>query len=240
MGLLDLTDECTEAIDQWSGVVGAPNPNLRKKERIEVFQNQFIESWFAISHPILPGVWFGPVIIAGPIIAGFDPTIGWGLSAALFAAGVLAWTLLEYVLHRWPFHYQPAPDFKSKQRVYLMHGYHHDFPNDKWRLVAPPLMSWPLAVVVGGVYRLALGPGLWLPFFSGTVAGYLAYDWTHYYTHHFVPTSRLGKWLRRLHMIHHFNNPEVNHGISSPLWDFVFRTYSDQKRAASGSQTVEL
>jgi sterol desaturase/sphingolipid hydroxylase (fatty acid hydroxylase superfamily) len=112
----------------------------------------------------------------------------------------------------------------------MMHGYHHEFPNDPMRLVAPPLMSWPLAALFAALFRGLLGPGLWWPLFSGFVAGYLAYDWIHYYTHHFRPTTALGKFLRRNHMVHHFGDSGINHGISSPLWDYAFRTYGASPR----------
>jgi sterol desaturase/sphingolipid hydroxylase (fatty acid hydroxylase superfamily) len=60
--------------------------------------------------------------------------------------------------------------------------------------------------------------------YAGTVLGYITYDWMHYYTHHFRPTTRLGKFLRRYHMEHHYKDSESHFGISSPLWDWVFRT----------------
>lgn len=226
MGLLDLTPECVEAVNRWSGRVGPPAPENRKTVSIKVFQNDFVENYFATSHPILPGVWFGWLIVYG-FYAGVRD-LGW-LGVATFSFGVLIWTLLEYTLHRWLFHAYPGENFAAKTRQFMLHGYHHEFPNDPWRLVAPPLMSWPLAAVVGAVEYLAFGSILWLPAFAGTVAGYLAYDWLHYYEHHFTPKYAAGKYLRKIHALHHFNDPEWNHGISSPLWDFVFQTYNPGK-----------
>lgn len=235
MGLLDLTDEIRTAVDRWDGTVGPPAKENRGTVGLKVFQNDFVEKWFATSHPILPGVWFGGFIAWGLVVPFVNPAVGVVAGLGLYALGVLGWTLLEYVLHRFVFHHVPAADFGSKLRQFMAHGYHHEFPNDPWRLVAPPLMSWPIALVVWAGYRLALGPDLVWAAFGGTCAGYLAYDWTHYYTHHFVPTNPIGKTLRRLHMIHHFANADANHGISSPLWDFVFRTYQGAGQAASSS-----
>ncbi len=70
---------------------------------------------------------------------------------------------------------------------------------------------------------------------TGLKAGYVAYDWTHYYTHHAKPKTALGKFLRRYHMRHHFENENRFYGISSPLWDLVFGTFfsreADRARA---------
>lgn len=221
MGLLDLTEECQGAIDHWNGVVGPPDPRNRATKRLRVFKNDFVENVLATSHPALPIVWFGGIIAYGAWSAwAVGPTLG----VPLFLLGVLNWTLLEYMLHRFAFHAAPGTSATRKLNLFMLHGYHHEFPDDPWRLVAPPLMSWPIAAVIALLYWLVAG-ALWWPLFGGTVLGYLAYDWTHYYTHHFRPTTTLGKYMRRIHLVHHFADGERNMGISSPLWDFVFGTY---------------
>jgi sterol desaturase/sphingolipid hydroxylase (fatty acid hydroxylase superfamily) len=60
--------------------------------------------------------------------------------------------------------------------------------------------------------------------FVGFAAGYVAYDMTHYYLHHFHPRSAYIKRLKRHHMDHHFKDHSRLFGVSSRLWDFVFRT----------------
>src|SRR6185503_18592837 len=102
----------------------------------------------------------------------------------------------EYLLHRFLFHMR-AETPEQKFRAFMVHGYHHEFPNDKLRLVAPPLMSWPIGLVVFLIYYYAFGVGTWWPVFAGTLTGYIAYDWIHYYTHHFRPRNRVGKWLKQ-------------------------------------------
>jgi sterol desaturase/sphingolipid hydroxylase (fatty acid hydroxylase superfamily) len=226
MGLFDFTDELIETVERWDGKVGAPSAENRKKTRLRVYKNRIIEDYFATSHPILPGVWFGPFIAYGFFLIGTTergPLVGGGL----FMLGVLAWTLLEYCLHRWPFHYQWGTSFKAKLRLFLIHGYHHEFPNDRWRLVAPPVLSWPIGLVVAGLYWLVFrGDPAWMLPFTGTLLGYLAYDWMHYYTHHGRPTLWVLKVIRRAHMVHHFKLFHMNMGISSPLWDFPFGTFA--------------
>ena len=161
----------------------------------------------------------------------------------LFAAGVLGFTLLEYLLHRFAFHWDPGNDPKARVRLFLMHGLHHEFPNDRLRLVAPPLMSWPIGVVLFTVDWLLLPHTQAFILFGGTCAGYLFYDWTHYYTHHFRnPKTRVGKLLRRAHAVHHFKLFNLNMGISSPLWDWAFGTFawSEETMRAALKETKKL
>jgi len=105
------------------------------------------------------------------------------------------------------------------------------------RLVAPLILSAPLAVIIAVVYVLLLGRYFGTVLFAGTLLGYLAYDWVHYYTHHFRPTTRLGKYLRRYHMEHHYKDSESHYGISSPLWDWVFGTATS--KGTRGAQANE-
>jgi sterol desaturase/sphingolipid hydroxylase (fatty acid hydroxylase superfamily) len=238
MPFLRYTQECLDAAQgKWpaSGAWSA-EPAEKRRERpktIRVFENDFLEKVFARSHPILPIVWFGPVILYGIgealWRAGLLRTVGW------FALGWLAWTFLEYLLHRFLFH-MPAHTPEQKFRSFMVHGYHHEFPNDKLRLVAPPLMSWPLALVVGTLYHYLVGPNMWI-MFAGTATGYVAYDWIHYYTHHARPSWPLGKFLRRYHMKHHFKDGNAWYGVSSPLWDYVFGTH--KSKLESGATEAE-
>ena len=73
-------------------------------------------------------------------------------------------------------------------------------------------------------FTLIFGTPEAYPLFGGFIAGYLTYDYMHYWVHHFVPKSKLGKRLREQHMRHHFQDHRFGYGVSSPLWDVVFRT----------------
>lgn len=222
MGLLDLTQEC---LDMAEGKPPAPvaaegGKKGKPPSRIQVFRNQFLEKWFAQAHPITPGVWFGWIVVWGLYAGAVD--FAW-LVLPLFAAGFLITTLIEYCLHRWLFHFVPKNQ-KERLRLFLLHGYHHEFPNDPMRLVLPPIGIWPVAAIVGVIWYFVFG-AYWLPIYAGTAAGYIAYDWTHYYTHYFNPKRGPGRWLKRYHMLHHHDSPNHRYGITSPLWDFVFGTY---------------
>jgi sterol desaturase/sphingolipid hydroxylase (fatty acid hydroxylase superfamily) len=111
----------------------------------------------------------------------------------------------------------------------MIHGVHHDHPNDPLRLVMPPSASVPLALCFAGVFWLALGGAWFMPFLSGFLAGYLIYDMVHYHVHHHRPRTAVGRRLRELHMRHHFQDHERGFGVSAPYWDHVFGTPPERR-----------
>ncbi len=111
----------------------------------------------------------------------------------------------------------------GRRAHFLLHGVHHDFPNDADRLVMPLLTSTPMAVIFFALFGAALGPAAGPAFFAGFVVGYLFYDGTHYArSNQLVPRSRWGKLLRRHHLTHHFADHDGGFGVSTLLWDVVF------------------
>ena len=65
------------------------------------------------------------------------------------AVGYVLWTLTEYWLHRVVFHFEPEEGLGARMH-WMIHGVHHDHPNDPMRLVMPPSASIPLATVFVG------------------------------------------------------------------------------------------
>ncbi len=144
----------------------------------------------------------------------------------LFATGLLAWTLLEYLLHRWLFHFAPRPGSELQEDLaFLIHGVHHDYPYDADRLVMPPAATAVFAAGVGWPLHALVGPQHFAPLFAGLVAGYIWYDLTHYAVHHVRQRTAFGKLQRRNHLLHHFKDSGARYGVTTPLWDVVFRTY---------------
>jgi dihydroceramide fatty acyl 2-hydroxylase len=187
-----------------------------------MFESRLLD-FFSRVHPVVPVLVFVPVIVA-MIIWGLDQTTLLA-TLALTLGGYALWTLFEYWLHRIVFHFEPEGGVGARLH-WIIHGVHHEHPNDPLRLVMPPAVSVPLAALVFGVLYLIFGeryaPGLGAGFF----AGYLVYDMLHYYLHHFAPHGRLGRMLRERHMRHHFQDDTRGFGISAPYWDEVFRTSS--------------
>ena len=182
-------------------------------------------------HPAVPALLYGPVIA---VLIGFAlsddlsvlAVLGWGV------VGYALWTLTEYWLHRVVFHFEPEKGIGAKLH-WLIHGVHHEHPNDPNRLVMPPSASIPLAIVFLVVFRLVFGSPEWLAVSAGFLVGYVVYDTMHWYLHHRIPHSRLGKRLRELHLRHHFQDDTRGFGISAPYWDRVFRTAPVSRRQAA-------
>jgi sterol desaturase/sphingolipid hydroxylase (fatty acid hydroxylase superfamily) len=232
------TETFVQTVERWDGSLLAPSSENRKLEGVRVFRSSWFEQIFAKAHPIMPGIWWGPVGVACAYLTIADDRFAPGRAALGVLFGLLAWTLLEYLLHRWVFHLVPDKTFDGKLRQFMVHGYHHEFPNDRMRLVAPILLSVPIGALIAIAYAMLIGRYHWMAWYVGTVIGYLAYDWTHYYTHHFRPTTRLGKFLRRYHMEHHYKDSQSHFGISSPLWDWVFGTANGRASASGDREAV--
>jgi dihydroceramide fatty acyl 2-hydroxylase len=199
----------------------AHEPTARLSASPPLFENRLLNVLSRI-HPSVPAVLFVPVVVAG-VWLGADRGYGPIELALLVALGLLIWTLTEYWLHRLVFHWEPDNAF-GRRMHFIIHGIHHDHPNDKLRLVMPPAVAIPLAALFFLAFTLLFGAPAAYPLFAGFIAGYLFYDYTHYYVHHFVPKSEFGKRLREQHMRHHFQDHRYGYGVSSPIWDVVFRT----------------
>ena len=92
------------------------------------------------------------------------------IALAWVAAGYVFWTLLEYWLHRVVFHFEPADGLGARLH-WIIHGVHHDHPNDPMRLVMPPSVSVPLALMFYGALPLVLGSDRAMAFGAGFLAG---------------------------------------------------------------------
>src|SRR5690606_9637431 len=153
--------------------------------------------------------------------------IGPAASILLFLGGFATFTLVEYLIHRHTFHMEA--DTPRKERLqYVLHGAHHDFPKDKTRLAMPPIVSIALATGFSLFYRLPLGD-IGIPFTAGFVAGYASYLCVHYSVHAFPPPKNILRHLWIHHALHHYQQPNAAYGVSSPLWDIVFRTLPDRR-----------
>jgi sterol desaturase/sphingolipid hydroxylase (fatty acid hydroxylase superfamily) len=192
-----------------------------KNETVRMFESGFME-FFSHVHPITPLVIYLPVIGFMLDVAWRQRAMGGGAVLGFLALGVLIWSLVEYTMHRWVFHYQPTSRW-GKQFHFLLHGVHHDYPRDASRLVMPPVISIPFSLVSYGLFVIGFGrvaPAA----FAGFLVGYLFYDMLHYATHHFSMTRGVWLWLKKYHMRHHYDDDHVGYGVSSPVWDYVFGT----------------
>jgi sterol desaturase/sphingolipid hydroxylase (fatty acid hydroxylase superfamily) len=185
-----------------------------------MFKSGLLDKFTRVHHVV-------PVVIFGPAIAvlfafGVD-RVGLWQAFAYAIGGYFFWTLAEYWIHRVIFHFEPEEGIGARLH-WMIHGVHHDHPNDPLRLVMPPAVSSSLYFIFLGIFWVTLGPRYTWGFHAGFVVGYMFYDLTHYYLHHYSPKTDYGRRLKKNHMLHHFKDHGMRYGVSNLVWDKVFGT----------------
>lgn len=195
---------------------------------VRVFQNPVLESLTHV-HPLTPLLVWTPVI-SYLIYDSLTAKQMSGQQLALWALiAFVVWSLTEYVLHRYLFHF-PAKSKTGKYLVYLFHGLHHEDPNDPTRLVFPPVPAFFIFCLLYLFFALFVPAQFLHAFMAFFMIGYLAYDYIHYATHHFPMTSTVGRYLKKHHLQHHFKKEHARYGVSSPLWDLLFFSMTGPKK----------
>ena len=196
-------------------------------KRLRLFENRWLEKLTVISVGWFVAIWSSVLVYLG--------VNAWGSATPLMAiplvgAGWLLFTALEYALHRYVFHWTPKSDLLA-QVVFVMHGNHHLQPTDKLRALMPPIVSFPIGLAVAALLDAAFGTaGDWMLF--GFLLGYVAYDLTHYASHHAAMRGPLATVFKRHHMLHHFISENGNYAVTGLFWDRLFGTKikaSDQR-----------
>jgi sterol desaturase/sphingolipid hydroxylase (fatty acid hydroxylase superfamily) len=140
-------------------------------------------------------------------------------SVLAFLLGAIGWTLMEYVLHRFVFHGASPKRLGAKE-----HRRHHaqvDYFAPWWQKAIAALVTTaillPLLSLVAGVRNGGAAT-------VGFIAMYLLYEVLHRRAHTHAPGGRYGRWLRKNHFAHHFADPRLAQGVTTPFWDMVFGT----------------
>ena len=214
-----------------AGSPGTPEHSSRTEQlraSPPMFSRGWIDRFTRINPHVVPVVFLPAIAICAYVAFATARTAA---AVALMVAGYFLWTLTEYWIHRVVFHFEPEHGIGARLH-WMVHGVHHDHPNDPLRLVMPPSVSVPGMLVFGLLFHAVLPAPLAWSLLTGFMAGYFFYDMTHYYLHHRTPRTALGRRMREAHMRHHFQDDTVGFGISAPYWDRVFRTAPDVRAAA--------
>ena len=208
---------------------------IHNKGQAQLFKNQYLEV-LTKTHPlVIWGIYF-PMVIGFPLYAanrfGFDSI----RITLIFLAGMLFWTLFEYVMHRYIFHWV-AESERAKKIVYVMHGNHHHFPRDRERLFMPPVPSIILASIIFLALYLVMAENVFV-FFPGFLLGYLMYGSMHFAIHAWNPPFKWMKPLWRNHHLHHYKDEHKGFGVSTTIWDRVFGTMFDLKKEKEDKEKV--
>jgi sterol desaturase/sphingolipid hydroxylase (fatty acid hydroxylase superfamily) len=155
--------------------------------------------------------------------AGWNDTLA---SVMLFLSGYASWTLFEYVLHRFVLHHVPV--------FARLHAAHHARPGDL--IGTPTLLSvflfFCLAFLPSSMAFGLFVSSLWS---AGMLTGYLSYISVHYLAHHEAGRgAQLLRRLRRNHAVHHHHYGNSNFGVTTGIWDRLFRTHARRSRHRPG------
>ena len=149
----------------------------------------------------------------------------WRQNFLLIGLGTLSWMLLEYVLHRFIFHFNARSVF-GRKLLYAAHMSHHENPRATNRLFSSVVLSLPIATayfLLAWVITGSLHVASYL--FAGLAAGYFCYEWLHFQAHHRRPRLRVFRYLKTYHLLHHHETPEHRFGVTSPLFDKLLGTF---------------
>ncbi len=155
------------------------------------------------------------LIVVSIGVATFDTRLNGAKWLLCVGLGAAAWTLIEYMIHRWIYH--RVPYFRG------LHEAHHAEPGAD--IGAPPIIGVVLILTVfyapAATTSFVIASGLT----TGVLAGYSAYMLVHHADHHWTP--RPTSWLfraRRRHALHHHHSDLCNFGITTSVWDRLFGT----------------
>src|SRR5256714_2470562 len=165
----------------------APHPKLARPRRGSplMFSVPWVEKYLSRVRPWHVVAIWGPftlyMLYRASAHSGGLAIAGWA------ALGLFSWTLLEYLLHRWVFHFEPHPRSElQRDASFLIHGIHHDYPWDRDRLVMPPTVTAVIPAAAWGALPRVGAPQK--PPFARFVGGELRDDLPHSFLHPAGPT----------------------------------------------------
>lgn len=196
------------------------------KKTIRLFSSPWLER-LTRTHSFVPVFLF--IIYAGGLMVASIrfAEIAVATAIGLFLVGLVVFTWTEYQIHRRVFHLKPSTPKRAKLQ-YTIHGVHHELPEDKSRLAMPPVLSLAIASGLVLLFKWILG-SFSFAFLAGFFTGYAAYLFVHYLVHAYRPPKNRFKILWRHHFIHHYKDDTCAFGVSSPLWDYIYRTMPKKK-----------
>jgi sterol desaturase/sphingolipid hydroxylase (fatty acid hydroxylase superfamily) len=214
---------------------------IHNKGQARLFKNRYLE-YLTKTHPLVIWGIYTPLIVFMLYFSASQLTFSIAQISLMFLSGMMFWSLFEYTIHRFAFHYF-AESERARKIVYVIHGNHHEYPRDKERLFMPPVPSLLLSSTVFSLmYLIAYLFGVSeyvFAFFPGFVLGYLIYGSMHFAIHAWNPPFKWMKPLWRNHHLHHYKNEELGFGVSSTLWDHVFGTMFDLKKEKEDKAKVQ-
>jgi sterol desaturase/sphingolipid hydroxylase (fatty acid hydroxylase superfamily) len=183
-----------------------------------------------------PFVFYAVILTVLNVAAVKSGGVSFSQTVFCFSGGLLIWGLYEYVVHRWVLHRVPGESGLDLpgNRTHLKH---HADPQSLERLNVQLRESLPVCVVYCLIAWMATGSWQSMTYlYTGLMAGYFFYEYLDFQAHHGMSRSRLVRYFRKNHLLHHHYDAKVRYGVTSPLFDYIFGTYHMEQRANSGAR----
>lgn len=175
-------------------------------------------------HPWMPTALFLPLALLLFFLIRRWGDMPWPTSFLWAALGVVVWTFVEYLLHRYVFHWIEVRE-PYRSLASGLHIAHHRSAEIAHLILAPPAISLGFGLLLYGLLAAATWSFARAALMeAGVLLGYLAYEWLHFGVHRFRSPGSLLRRLQRHHFQHHYKDPRRCFGVTSPFWDWIFGT----------------
>lgn len=143
--------------------------------------------------------------------------------------------------HRFLFHMKPPKHPLFLKFMKRIHYDHHEFPDDLKLLFLPIWYSFPQMVAVSLVVGLISNSTYGFAMFTGLSLALLYYEWVHYVAHRPIkPKTAFGKWMKKVHLWHHFKNEHYWFGVTNPTLDYMMGTFKDEREVEKSETARKL
>jgi sterol desaturase/sphingolipid hydroxylase (fatty acid hydroxylase superfamily) len=212
------------------------NFKINNKGSARLFSNKILER-LTRTHFLIPVTLYYLCSLAMIAYAFYITGSTWLSLLIFFPVGFIFFTLIEYLIHRFIFHFNVKNE-REMELQYNIHGVHHEFPRDKDRLVMPPVLSIVIAFLFFVLFTFLLGSSGYL-LFAGFSAGYSTYLLIHYFIHARKAPRNFLKYLWVHHSLHHYSSIETAFAVSMPFWDYLFGTMPVRPSGQQGESVGE-
>ncbi len=180
--------------------------------------------FFRVSHPFIPTLIFSLSVFGLIYFAQQTRPLPLWKTLGCLGIGLILWTLVEYLLHRFLFHWtQVAEPWRSLFSG--LHMAHHRDPQEKSLIIAPPLVSLLSSLMLYALcFVITWNSATSALLLAGIQIAYIYYEWVHYGVHEFRPRTPWSRYQKRYHLTHHSKKPKEVFGVTVPFWDWVFGT----------------
>lgn len=164
-----------------------------------------------------------------------------GMTPWLVVVGFFLFFPMEYGVHRGVFHF--FADTSAGKVLSKQHVLHHQDPEDVDVLFNHPGISVSVGIGLFALYWGIFGSLSGAAAISfGNFGGLLYYELTHLNTHRpgRRPWTPWGRWIEKIHLLHHYKNERWWFGVTNPLFDLALGTYADEEETPKSDSVRTL